>query len=103
MAKVELYGVLRNSCEGVLGSSHDPHRPSQPVLIVTRQSVPFRGSAIVPTQSYILSFPSPEKVLTPSTVRSSRSVITHRLLSPRGFSRLCREARGCRCMFCLPH
>jgi hypothetical protein len=38
-------------------------RFSQSVLRFTRHSVPFRGSAIVPTQSHILSFPSPEKCL----------------------------------------
>ncbi len=34
---------------GVLQSSHDPHRLSQPVLILTHHTGPFRGSAVVPT------------------------------------------------------
>jgi hypothetical protein len=80
-------GLFRQFLNGVLGSSHDPHRLSQPVLRITRQSVPFSGLGDCPN-NLILPFPSPEKVPTPSVVRSSRSVITHRLLSPRGFSRL---------------
>jgi hypothetical protein len=45
--ELPLYGVLR--------SSHDPHRLSQSVLRIVLHSVPFRGSAIVPTISFFLS------------------------------------------------
>src|SRR5215203_2579604 len=45
----------RVSRSGVLRSSHDPHRLSQPVLRITRHSVLFQGSAIVPTFPSFLS------------------------------------------------
>ena len=43
-----------------LRRTHDPHRLSQRVLRIASHSVPFRGSAIVPTQSYPF-FPEPRK------------------------------------------
>jgi hypothetical protein len=50
---------------GVPRSSHDPHRLSQSVLRKGSHSVPFRGSAIVPTHSYSFSPEPPKRCLHP--------------------------------------
>jgi hypothetical protein len=102
-----------------------PHLLFQRVLRSSPHTIPFRSSAIA-QQSHILLSPSPAQsnlaaayefamnfvsltlrqhllcmpLLSSSVVRSSRLVITQRLPSPRGFSRGCGKARGCRCMFC---
>ena len=55
LCELPLYGVLR--------SSYDPHRLSQPVLRLTRQSAPISGLGGCPN-NLIPSFPSPER--TPS-------------------------------------
>ena len=62
-------------CESIrrdrgLGSSHDPHRFSQSVLRIGGHSVPFRGSAIVPTILFFLSR-APEKVPPPVCTKVS--------------------------------
>src|ERR671920_1489225 len=51
--------------DGVPRSSHDPDRLSQSVLRIGGHSVPFRGSAIVPTQSYSFSPEPPKRCLHP--------------------------------------
>src|SRR5215216_3468968 len=56
--------------DGVLRSSHDPDRLSQSVLRKGSHSVPFRGSAIVPTILFFLSR-APEKVPPPICTKVS--------------------------------
>jgi hypothetical protein len=46
--------VPRLPLQGRLRSSHYSHRPSQPILRLAHHSVPFRGSAVVPTDLIFL-------------------------------------------------
>jgi hypothetical protein len=56
--------LIRVLGSGVARSTHDPYRLWQPILKLTPHTGPFRGSAIVPTISFVLSR-APKRCLPP--------------------------------------